>query len=83
MLLASTSVTPTPSSGLFEGEKLVHSWRIKTDARTTADELALMFRGLLAEVADDHRDRPVLDRAGGAARAAHDARPLLGPRAAR
>jgi type III pantothenate kinase len=35
----------------FEGEKLVHSWRIKTDARSTADELALLYRGLLA--ADD------------------------------
>jgi type III pantothenate kinase len=32
----------------FEGEKLVHSWRIKTDARSTADELGLMYRGLLA-----------------------------------
>jgi type III pantothenate kinase len=32
----------------FEGEKLVHSWRVKTDARATADELGLMFRGLLA-----------------------------------
>jgi type III pantothenate kinase len=26
----------------------VHNWRIKTDARSTADELGLMFRGLLA-----------------------------------
>ena len=24
----------------FDGEKLVHSWRVKTDARSTADELA-------------------------------------------
>jgi type III pantothenate kinase len=32
----------------FEGEKLVHSWRIKTDSRSTADELGLQFRGLLA-----------------------------------
>lgn len=32
----------------FEGETLVHSWRIKTDARSTADELGLMYRGLLA-----------------------------------
>lgn len=32
----------------FDGEKLVHSWRLKTDARSTADELSLMFRGLLA-----------------------------------
>lgn len=31
----------------FEGERLVHSWRIKTDPRATADELALTFRGLL------------------------------------
>ena len=33
--------------GVFEGEDLVHSWRIKTDARATADELMLTFRGLL------------------------------------
>jgi type III pantothenate kinase len=32
----------------FEGEKIVHSWRTKTDARSTADELGLQFRGLLA-----------------------------------
>lgn len=31
----------------FEGEDLVHDWRIKTDPRSTADELALTFRGLL------------------------------------
>lgn len=32
----------------FAGEDIVHSWRVKTDARSTADELGLMFRGLLA-----------------------------------
>lgn len=32
----------------FDGELLVHSWRIKTDSRATADELALIYRGLLA-----------------------------------
>jgi len=32
----------------FEGDKIVHSWRVKTDAQSTADELGLMFRGLLA-----------------------------------
>jgi type III pantothenate kinase len=32
----------------FEGDKIVHSWRVKTDSRSTADELGLMFRGLLA-----------------------------------
>jgi type III pantothenate kinase len=38
--------------GMFEGADLRHSWRIKTDSRTTADEMALTFRGLLSE-ADD------------------------------
>lgn len=32
----------------FEGETLVHSWRITTDARATADELALVYQGLLS-----------------------------------
>ncbi|GAA4200402.1 type III pantothenate kinase [Actinocatenispora rupis] len=31
----------------FDGEKLTRSWRIRTDGRATADELALTFRGLL------------------------------------
>jgi len=35
--------------GCFEGERLVESWRIKTDARATADEIALLLRGLLAD----------------------------------
>lgn len=34
--------------GLFDGDRLYESYRIKTDPRVTADELALMFRGLLA-----------------------------------
>ena len=34
--------------GLFDGPKLFESYRLKTDPRVTADELALMFRGLLA-----------------------------------
>ena len=33
--------------GLFDGPELYESYRIKTDPRVTADELALMFRGLL------------------------------------
>ncbi|MFL6161557.1 MAG: type III pantothenate kinase [Jatrophihabitantaceae bacterium] len=36
--------------GVFEADKLVDSWRIKTDARNTADELMLTFRGLLADL---------------------------------
>jgi len=35
--------------GLFDGAALFESYRIKTDQRVTADELALMFRGLLSE----------------------------------
>lgn len=33
--------------GLFEGDKLKESYRIKTDPRTTADEMMLTFTGLL------------------------------------
>ena len=34
--------------GLFDGDKLFASYRIKTDPRVTADEMALVFRGLLS-----------------------------------
>ncbi len=37
--------------GLFDNAELVESWRVKTDARATADELALLWRGLL----DSHK----------------------------
>jgi type III pantothenate kinase len=33
--------------GCFTGDQLTESWRIKTDTRATADELALLLRGLL------------------------------------
>lgn len=33
--------------GIFEGEQLVKSWRVKTDPRTTADELWLQFNALV------------------------------------
>ncbi|SOD70549.1 type III pantothenate kinase [Jatrophihabitans sp. GAS493] len=49
MLLAIDIGNTNTVLGIFDGEKLDHSWRIKTDARSTADELALTFRGLLAE----------------------------------
>jgi len=29
--------------GVFDGEELVHSWRVKTDPRDTADELWLRY----------------------------------------
>ena len=34
--------------GIFEGEELIKSWRVKTDPRTTADELWLQFNALVA-----------------------------------
>ena len=39
--------------GLFDGADLVRDWRMHTDARTTADELALTMRGLLGPLAAD------------------------------
>jgi len=47
MLLAIDVGNTNTVLGVFDGEKLVDSWRVKTDARATADETALMFRGLL------------------------------------
>ena len=35
--------------GLFDGERLHRSWRIATDSRIPADELALKFHGLLRD----------------------------------
>lgn len=34
---------------VFDGEQIAHSWRVRTVGRMTADELALLYRGLLAE----------------------------------
>ncbi len=50
MLLAIDVGNTNTVMGVFEGDELQHSWRIKSDARNTADELALTFRGLLAEI---------------------------------
>ena len=32
--------------GIFQGKDLVKSWRVKTDSRTTADELWLQYSAL-------------------------------------
>jgi type III pantothenate kinase len=48
MLLAVDVGNTNTVLGLFDGEQLFESYRIKTDPRVTADELALMFRGLLS-----------------------------------
>jgi len=36
--------------GTFLGEDLIHSWRVKTDPRSTADELWLQMRGLVEDI---------------------------------
>jgi type III pantothenate kinase len=35
--------------GLFEGEEVIEHWRIATDPRRTADELAVVLQGLLSQ----------------------------------
>ena len=52
MLLAIDVGNTNTVLGLFDGEVLEHSWRVKTDSRSTADELALTFRGLLSGAGD-------------------------------
>ena len=49
MLLAIDVGNTNTVLGLFAEDELVHSWRIKTDARETADEIELTFRGLLRD----------------------------------
>ncbi len=49
MLLAIDVGNTNTVLGLFQDDRLVHSWRIKTDARDTADEMALVYRGLLTD----------------------------------
>jgi type III pantothenate kinase len=43
--------------GLFDGEEIVEHWRISTDPRRTADELAVVLHGLLGQ-------HPLLDTGG-------------------
>ena len=47
MLLAVDIGNTNTVLGVFDGSRLIESWRVKTDARDTADELALTYRGLL------------------------------------
>lgn len=50
MLLAIDIGNTQTHVGIFRGEDLVHEWRAATDARRTADELALLFGGFLSLV---------------------------------
>jgi type III pantothenate kinase len=49
MLLAIDVGNTNTVLGLFDGSVLQHSWRVRTDGDETADEIALKFRGLLAD----------------------------------
>ena len=49
MLLAIDVGNTNTVLGLFDGEKLTSSWRMKTDAHETADELALKFKAILSD----------------------------------
>ena len=35
--------------GIFAGDKILHSWRVKTDTRDTADELWIKYRSLVED----------------------------------
>lgn len=48
MLLAVDIGNSQTVLGVFDGDDLVEHWRISTDAVRTADEVALVFQGLLA-----------------------------------
>jgi type III pantothenate kinase len=39
--------------GVFEGDLLVDSWRIRTDPHATSDELTLLYRGLIGDYTID------------------------------
>jgi len=47
MLLAIDVGNTNTVLGLYEGEQMHVSWRVKTDARSTGDEMLLTIRGLL------------------------------------
>jgi type III pantothenate kinase len=49
MLLAIDVGNTNTVLGLVDGEALIRSYRVKTDARSTADEILLTFRGLLQD----------------------------------
>ncbi|AXV08766.1 Pantothenate kinase type III, CoaX-like [Euzebya pacifica] len=48
MLLAVDVGNSNTVIGVYEGTELVEHWRIATDSRRTADELALLFQGFMA-----------------------------------
>ncbi len=52
MLLAIDVGNTNTVLGLYDGERMHVSWRVKTDARSTGDEMLLTIRGLLTDQPD-------------------------------
>ena len=64
--------------GLLDDGEVSADWRISTDDRRSADEWAVLLRGLLGDAIDEvDGDRGLLDRAGRPARVARDAAAAL------
>ena len=49
MLLAVDVGNTQTVLGLFDEDRLRRSWRVRTDARATADEMMLTLRGLFSD----------------------------------
>ena len=47
MLLAIDVGNTNTVLGIFDGEKLLASWRVKSDARDTSDELWIQYKSLI------------------------------------
>ena len=47
MLLAVNVGNSNTVLGVFRGSELEHQWRLSTETERTADELAVLFAGLL------------------------------------
>ena len=49
MLLAIDVGNTNTVLGIFDGEKLLASWRMKSDARDTSDELWVQYQSLVSD----------------------------------
>jgi type III pantothenate kinase len=56
MLLAVDVGNTNTVLGIFKGQELVRSWRVKTDPRSTADELWLQYNSASNPAGIAHND---------------------------
>ncbi len=56
MLLAIDIGNTIVHLGIFDGDKLIHTWKIKSDQERTADEYGLIIFGLLRSVGRETKD---------------------------